>query len=155
MRKSRIPHSDPIELQRQLGQSIGDVSRAWRYEMNLRLKPFGLNLSLRQVLVQLHRHPEGLVQKELARKLGIEEPTLARLLDRLEKKEWIKRTTFAEDKRCKLAKLTRKAAKQIEIIEMLSRQLRKEMMLGLDEAEMEAGLQVLQRMRDNLHALQA
>jgi MarR family transcriptional regulator for hemolysin len=144
---------DLTELQRELGQTIGDVSRAWRYEMNLRLKPFGLNLSLRQVLVQLHRHPHGLVQKELARKLGIEEPTLARLLEQLEKKEWINRFAAVEDKRCKVSKLTSKAAKQIQIIEKLSRQLRKEIMLGLEEAEMQAGLHILNRIRDNLHAL--
>lgn len=153
MSRSRTSPSDLSELQRELGQTIGDVSRAWRYEMNLRLKPFGLNLSLRQVLVLLHRNPQGLVQKDLARKLGIEEPTLARLLDQLEKKQWIKRIVAEQDKRCKYAKLTRKAAKQIQIIEMLSMQLRKEMMLGLEPAQMEAGLELLSRMRDNLHAM--
>jgi MarR family transcriptional regulator, transcriptional regulator for hemolysin len=117
MSKSPTKPSDSTGLQRELGQTIGDVSRAWRYEMNLLLKPFGLNLSMRQVLVQLHRHPEGLMQKELARKLGIEEPTLARLLDQLEKKEWVKRIPCSDDRRCKHSKLTSKAAKQIQIIE--------------------------------------
>jgi MarR family transcriptional regulator, transcriptional regulator for hemolysin len=153
MSKSRKEQSDLIALQRELGQTIGDVSRAWRYEMNLRLKQFGLNLSMRQVLVQLHRHPEGLVQKQLARKLGIEEPTLARLLDQLEKKEWVTRFPSPDDKRCKYSMLTSKAAKQIQIIEKLSRQLRREMMQGLDEAEMETALRILNRMRTNLHAL--
>jgi MarR family transcriptional regulator, transcriptional regulator for hemolysin len=153
MNSKRTKQADPSALRRELGQTIGDVSRAWRYEMNLRLKPFGLNLSMRQVLVLLHRHPQGLVQKELARKLGIEEPTLARLLDQLEKKEWVKRMPCEDDKRCKYSKLTPKAAKQIQIIEKLSRQLRKEMMQGLEQAEMEAGLQILSRMRTNLHAM--
>jgi MarR family transcriptional regulator, transcriptional regulator for hemolysin len=153
MSKSRIKRSSPNDLQRELGLAIGDVSRAWRYEMNLRLKPFGLNLSMRQVLVQLHRHPEGLVQKELARKLGIEEPTLARLLDQLEKKEWISRLPAEDDKRCKFSTLTPKATKQIRIIEKLSEQLRKEMMHGLEQDEMQAGLEILSRMRTNLHAL--
>jgi MarR family transcriptional regulator for hemolysin len=153
MNKSRTKQADLTTLQRDLGLTIGDVSRAWRYEMNLRLKPFGLNLSMRQVLVQLHRHPEGLVQKQLARKLGIEEPTLARLLDQLEKKEWITRVPSEDDKRCKYSTLTSKAAKQIQIIEKLSRQLRKEMMQGLEKVEMEAGLELLSRMRTNLHAM--
>ena len=153
MSKSPAKQAELIALQRELGQAIGDVSRAWRYEMNLRLKPFGLNLSMRQVLVQLHRHPEGLVQKQLARKLGIEEPTLARLLDQLEKKEWIRRIPSEDDKRCKYSKLTSKAAKQIQIIEKLSRQLRKEMMQGLENAEMETGLRILSHMRTNLDAM--
>jgi MarR family transcriptional regulator, transcriptional regulator for hemolysin len=153
MSNSRIKQADLSALQRELGQTFGDVSRAWRYEMNLRLKPFGLNLSMQQVLVQLHRHPVGLMQKELARQLGIEEPTLARLLDQLEKKEWIKRIPSDEDKRCKYSKLTPKATKQIQIIEKLSRQLREEMMDGLEEEELDAGLQILSRMRTNLHTL--
>ncbi|MGV3740860.1 MAG: MarR family winged helix-turn-helix transcriptional regulator [Burkholderiaceae bacterium] len=153
MNKHPAKQAELIALQRELGQTIGDVSRAWRYEMNLRLKPFGLNLSMRQVLVLLHRHPEGLVQKQLARKLGIEEPTLARLLDQLEKKEWIIRIPSQDDKRCKYSKLTSKASEQIQIIEKLSRQLRREMMQGLDEAEMETALRILSCMRDNLHAL--
>ena len=153
MNKHPAKQAELIALQRELGQTIGDVSRAWRYEMNLRLKPFGLNLSMRQVLVLLHRHPDGLVQKQLARRLGIEEPTLARLLDQLEKKEWITRIPSQDDKRCKYSKLTSKASKQIQIIEKLSRQLRKEMMQGLDEAEMETALRILSVMRDNLHAL--
>lgn len=141
------------ELERQLGQTIGEVSRAWRYETNLRLKPFGLNLSMRQVLVQLHRHPDGLMQRDLARKLGIEHPTLVRLLDQLEKKGWVRRVTSADDKRCKFSVLTAKASEQIQIIEKLSSELRSEMMQGLAEEEMEIGLAVMQRIRDKLLAI--
>src|SRR3954469_24629413 len=98
--------ADPAAVKRELSQMIGEVSRAWRHEMNQRLKPFGLNLSMRQVLMQLHRHPGGLMQRDLACKLGIEGPTLVRLLDQLEKKQWIQRVTAQNDKRCKYSVLT-------------------------------------------------
>lgn len=141
---------DSIPYQGDLGRTIGDVSRAWRYEMNQRLKPFGLNLSMRQVLLQLHRHPEGLMQRDLARKLGIEGPTLVRLLDQLEGKKWIRRVISADDKRRKYSVLTPKATKQIQIIEKLSRELRDVMMSGLSATEIESGLRVMQRIRANL-----
>jgi MarR family transcriptional regulator, transcriptional regulator for hemolysin len=141
------------ELQHQLGQTIGDVSRAWRDEMNLRLKPFGLNLSMRQVLVQLHRHRDGLMQRDLARKLSIEGSTLARLLDQLEQKEWIQRVTPESDKRRKYSVLTAKATEQIRIIEKLSHELRSVMMQGLAPEEMEIGLQVMRHIRAKLLAL--
>ena len=38
------PANDLSEYQLELGQTIGDISRAWRYQMNQRLKPFGLSL---------------------------------------------------------------------------------------------------------------
>jgi MarR family transcriptional regulator for hemolysin len=145
-------HTDLSDQQLALGQTIGDISRAWRYQMNLRLKPFGLNLSTRLVLLQLHRNPQGLMQRELARKLGIESPTLVRLLDILEKKQWIQRTVSTEDKRRKYAVLTPKANEQLKIIEKLSRELRAEMMQGLTLAEIESSTEVMQKMKANLLA---
>lgn len=153
MSKKASTQTNLTDLQRQLGRTIGDVSRAWRYEMNLRLKPFGLNLSMRQVLVQLQRHPEGLMQKDLARKLGIENPTLAKLLDQLEKKDWVRRIASDQDRRCKFSILTPNASAQIRIIEKLSREMRSEMMQGLNPAEIEKCLAVMMRVKQNLLAL--
>ncbi len=138
------------ERQRELGQTIGEISRAWRYEMNTRLKPYGLNQSMQQVLVQLHRHPDGLMQRDLARKLGIEGPTLVRLLDLLEQKELIARIPSPDDKRRKYSVLTTKAAEQIRIIEKISDQLRSIMLEGLSSADVDSGLQLVRRMRNNL-----
>ena len=138
------------ERQRELGQTIGEISRTWRYEMNTRLKPYGLNQSMQQVLVQLHRHPDGLMQRDLARKLGIEGPTLVRLLDLLEQKELIARIPSPDDKRRKYSVLTTKAAEQIRIIEKISDQLRSIMLEGLSSADVDSGLQLVRRMRNNL-----
>lgn len=143
----------PTELsvaERELSRAIGEVSRAWRHQMNQCLKPFGLNLSMRQVLLQLHRNPEGLMQRDLARKLGIEGPTLVRLLDQLEQKEWIQRVTTPNDKRCKYSILTAKATGQIQIIEKLSNDLRRKMMNNLAPEDLAAGLNAMKRIRDNL-----
>lgn len=144
--------ADLSDHQLELGQTIGDISRAWRYQMNQRLKPFGLNLSTRQVLIQLQRHPEGLMQRELARTLGIESPTLVRLLDILEEKEWVQRTTSASDKRRKYAVLTPKANEQLQIIEKLSKELRAEMMQGLSITEIASSTLVMRKMKNNLLA---
>ena len=138
------------ELQRALGHMIGDVSRAWRYEINQRLKPFGLNQSMQQVLMQLHRNPDGLVQCELARKLGIEGPTLVRLLDQLEKRELIRRATAPDDKRMKKCVLTPKAVREIGRIEGVMTDLRSVLMQGLAPDELNTALKIMQRMHCNL-----
>ncbi|HZW21868.1 MarR family transcriptional regulator [Noviherbaspirillum sp.] len=148
MTTSRKPGK--AERQRELGQMIGNVSRAWRYEINQRLKPFGLNQSMQQVLMQLHRNPEGLFQRELARRLGIEGPTLVRLLDQLEKQELIRRVASPDDKRMKYSLLTPKAARQVALIEDAMSELRSVMMQGLSSDEIEAGLEIMQRMHQNL-----
>jgi len=142
--------NDSMRAKRELSQRIGEVSRAWRFEMNRRLKPFGLNLSMRQVLMQLHRNPGGLMQRDLACKLGIEGPTLVRLLDQLEKKQWIQRVTAQNDKRCKYSVLTARAAEQIQLIEKISNEMRLKMMNGLSIGEVEAGLHAMTQIRNNL-----
>ncbi|MDB5761472.1 MAG: transcriptional regulator, MarR family [Herminiimonas sp.] len=150
MTKRLKDNADPVEYQRELGKTIGEVSRAWRHEMNHQLKPLGLNLSMRQVLMQLHRNPEGLIQRDLARRLGIEGPTLVRLLDLLERKDWIQRLAAPDDKRRKYSVLTPKAAEQIKTIEKLSGKLSHKMMKGLSAGEIESSLHVMRRIRDNL-----
>jgi MarR family transcriptional regulator for hemolysin len=141
---------DQKEIQRELSRMIGEVSRGWRQRMNVRLKPFGLNLSMRQVLLQLHRNAGSLQQKELAHRLGIEGPTLVRLLDQLERNEWIQRLTAPRDKRRKHVVLTAKATEQIRIIEQLSYALSAEMTADLNEIEIAACLATMTTIRNNL-----
>jgi MarR family transcriptional regulator for hemolysin len=135
-----------------LARVIGEVARTWRHEMNRALRPLGLNLSMRQVLVQLQRNPGGLMQAELARSLGIEGPTLVRLLDRLEEKGWVARITSIDDKRRKYTVLTASAADQVRVIEQLSDTLRTRMMSGLTTEQLDQCAQVMTKIRNNLYA---
>ena len=150
MRKDLENLPDSEMLPKLLGRVIGEVSRAWRYEMNRTLRPLGLNLSMRLVLLQLQRNPEGLMQTDLARSLGIEGPTLVRLLDKLEQKGWIARIASEDDRRRKYTVLTPAAAGQVRIIEQLSDTLREKMMGGLSIEQLAQCTQAMTRMRNNL-----
>jgi MarR family transcriptional regulator for hemolysin len=152
MRKDLENLPDSEMLPRLLGRVIGEVSRAWRYEMNRALRPLGLNLSMRLVLLQLQRNPEGLMQADLARSLGIEGPTLVRLLDKLEQKGWIARIASEDDRRRKYTVLTPDAAGQVRIIEQLSDTLREKMLAGLSIEQLAQCTQAMTRMRNNLQA---
>lgn len=152
MRKDLENLPDQEMLPKLLGRVIGEASRAWRYEMNRALRPLGLNLSMRLVLLQLQRNPDGLMQADLARNLGIEGPTLVRLLDKLEQKGWIARIASAEDRRRKTTVLTPEAAGPVKIIEQLSDTLREKMMAGLSLEQMDQCAQIMTRIRNNLQA---
>jgi MarR family transcriptional regulator for hemolysin len=152
MRKDLENLPDSEMLPKLLGRVIGEVSRAWRYEMNRALRPLGLNLSMRLVLLQLQRNPEGLMQADLARSLGIEGPTLVRLLDKLEQKGWIARIASEDDRRRKYTVLTPDAAGQVRIIEQLSDTLREKMLAGLSIEQLAQCTQAMTRMRNNLQA---
>ena len=89
-------------------------------------------------------------QRELAQSISIEGPTLARLLDGLEKQGLVKRLAVTEDRRAKRIMLTQEAGPLIEKIETIAEALRKELLSGLDDEEIAICQQVHQRVLANL-----
>lgn len=133
------------------GRQIFHVSRAWRAELDRRLSHLGLSQARWQVLLNLARM-KGVqpTQRELAQSISIEGPTLARLLDGLEKQGLVKRLAVTEDRRAKRIMLTQEAGPLIEKIETIAEALRKELLSGLDDDEIAICQQVHQRVLANL-----
>lgn len=138
------------EAHARVAQLIGEVAREWRFQMNRTLKPLGLSLSTRGVLMQLHRRGGKLGQGDLARRLGIESPTLVPLLDGLERKQWIRRESDPDDARRKTVVLTPRGAKHIAALEALSVELRHTMMKDMQQDDIETLALLLSRVRDNM-----
>lgn len=145
--------SSPQPTTRELfGIAIGDCARIWRQKINQRLKPLGLSQATWLALLNLSWFPEGLVQTELAERLGIEGPTLVRLLDRLEDEGLVARRAATEDRRCKRVVLTERAWPTVEQVKRIIAELRAEVMSDLPDAQLEAGLQLLAGLRQRLTA---
>ena len=141
-----------MDVHEQLGRAIGDVARAWRNKVNERLRPMGLSEAKWTTLLYLSRCEGGLIQVELAKRIGIEGPTLVRLLDRLEADGWVKRKLSKTDRRSKVIVLGRKAQPVLKEIRAIVHGLREECMAGLSEREIAATLRVLQRVREKIEA---
>ncbi len=100
------------------------------------LGPFRLSVTKFNVLAVLEYQgrPEGLSQVELSRKVIITASNMARLLERMEKEELIKRYPHKTDRRVNLIKITGKAEKLLaslwdgyeETVKKLAAQLTKE-----------------------------
>ncbi|MFD1332160.1 MarR family winged helix-turn-helix transcriptional regulator, partial [Methylopila musalis] len=71
-------------LPAEFGYQLGLAARRWRRALDDALASEGLTDATWRPLVHLARLGDGARQNDLARSLGIEGPTLARLLDRLE-----------------------------------------------------------------------
>ncbi|NEX60768.1 MarR family transcriptional regulator [Noviherbaspirillum galbum] len=145
------PSMPPV--QERFGLAIGNVSRAWRAKLDVRLRPLGLSQSKWLALLYVSRAPSGLSQTELAAMLGVEAPTLTRLLNQLEESGWVRRNTLASDGRCKMVSLTAKARGVIKRIDAEIQQLRAETLFQLSDAEAKAGLAALQKLHGLLDAL--
>jgi MarR family transcriptional regulator for hemolysin len=137
---------DPHRFAMQLAQ----LSRSWRAELDRRLVGLGLSQARWLVLLHLSRFEELPTQRELAQSVGVEGPTLARLLDSLEAQGLVSRQAVPEDRRAKKISLSPPAQPLIEKIEAISTQLRKELFAGIDEEELRRCQQVHARILGNL-----
>ena len=136
-----------------LGTRLAEVSRLWRHELDGRLRPLGLSTARWAALVNLAAHPEGLTQNALAILVGIKDSTLVRQLDLLEADGWVERRESPTDRRVKRVFLTAKAGPALESISAVGRDLRRELLDGISEAELRTCAAVLDRLKDRLHDL--
>ena len=140
----------PLTDHHRFGMQLAHMSRGWRAELDRRLA--GLNLSQARWLVLLHlaRFDEAPTQRELAQSVGVEGPTLARLLDSLEAQGLIKRQAVLEDRRAKKIVLCPPAKPLIDQIETIATQLRRELFVGVDEEDMRVCMRVHGHILGNL-----
>ena len=132
------------------GMQLAQLSRAWRAELDRRLSGLGLSQARWLVLLHLALLKEAPTQRELAQTVGVEGPTLARLLDGLESQELVQRIAVPEDRRAKKVVLTAKARPLIEQIESIAQQLRAELFAGISEEEQQICQRVHARILANL-----
>jgi MarR family transcriptional regulator for hemolysin len=125
--------TDPRE---KLGPLINDLSRVWRARLDQRLKPLGLSQVQWRVLLLLARMDRPLVQRELAERIGIEDPTLVKLLDRMARSGWVERRPSARDRRCKTVHLTPKALRMVQVIRRVTRGFRKQLFQAVPAADL-------------------
>lgn len=123
--------------QHRFGMQLTHLSRAWRAELDRRLAELGLSQARWLVLLHLARDKALPTQGELACSVGIEHPTLARLLDALETQQLIKRHPDPSDRRVKKIALTDAALNLIERIETIATSLRMEIFAGVSEHDIQ------------------
>lgn len=136
-----MPALDPETI----GQSIHQTARIWRHRLDQRLRPLGLSQARWRTIV--HLADGHLTQCELAERLGIEEPTLARSLRSMESEGWIKRQSAEHDRRCKTVHLEKKSSALWRRINETARNLRHELVETIPAQDLQICLQVLNEIR--------
>ncbi len=137
-----------------LGSDLARLVRIWRALIDHRLKPLELTQTHWVTLHNIHELPPDQSQIQLAKAIGIEQPSLVRTLDQLEEKGLIYRHTCASDRRAKRIKLTEKARPIITEMEDVIRKTRGEILSGISEAELNTLLNLIARLEKNINELQ-
>ncbi len=136
----------------EFGLLLFSTARAWRNRLDERLRPLGLTQGKWRTLIHLSQAGDNLTQKELAERMGIEEPTLAGLLDRLQEDGWIKRRESLNDRRCKIVHLQRRSKAVLDEIFSAAHQLRDELIEDVPQRDLETCMRVLARIRERAEA---
>ena len=126
-----------------------DVTRLLRKHFDRRAAPLGLTRSQWRALKAIHRHP-GVSQAELADLLELEPIPVGRVIDRLQQAGFVERRADPDDRRRWRLHLLPQAMQVMDGIVDVSTQLRSEALEGLSDDDVEATLQALRHIRDNL-----
>jgi len=133
-------YRSPREL---IGFTLGRASRLWRTRMDERLGPLGLTQARWLVLVHLSRAGGAMPQKELAERIGVEGPTLVRVLDGLERTGFIERRGQDADRRAKVVHLVAQSSDVVGEIVKIAAELREEILDGVAEEDLATCMRVL------------
>jgi MarR family transcriptional regulator, transcriptional regulator for hemolysin len=139
-------------VNRDLFDALASVNRKLRALFDARVKQRGLTLSRARALFALSKR-DGLNQRELADELGIETPTIVRLLDGMEKQGFIERRVEASDRRAKQIHMTARGRDIAGEIDKLACEIREQVLGGVDAPDKATALQVVSLMAGNLAAI--
>lgn len=136
-----------------LGVLVADTARLWRVRLDRRLQSLGLSQAKWRVMVALARSDEPLLQRELAEIIGVEAPTVATLLERMECDGWILRRVSVADRRAKIPELTEKAEEVVAQVVVQARQLEREICEQVSPQELQACCEVLAKLKQRLQLM--
>lgn len=146
----RYPH---LKAQDELfAETLHRAAHGWRNALDRRLRPLGYSRSRWMVLLQVSLN-DAISNGELADRLGVEAPTLVRMIDSMESDGLLHRRASETDRRVKHLHLTPAGRKEVERIRAAAAEVRREVLSGLDKADIAATLNVLQKIRTTLEHL--
>jgi len=135
-----------------LGYAVADVAKSWRSLLDEKMKPLGMSGARWIALICLHDFgPTS--QKELAEAIGVEGPTLVRLLDRLEQDGWVKRKVCPTDRRVKMIEIQEKAYAFLDQFISIAQGIKDCITKDIPSKDLMTTLSVLMTLRDRLHEL--
>ncbi len=117
------------------------------------LKPFGLSATQYNALRILRGAGKtGLACGEISRRMVTREPDITRLLDRLERQQWIKRKRQSDDRRLVKAWLTPAGAALMAKIDQPLREFQQQQFLHLKGNVQSEIIELMEKLRIGMHA---
>ena len=137
------------DFEESIGYWITMTSYSYQDALNQELIPYGITFRQFQVIGWLV-YAGPLSQVELAERMMIEPPTLVRILDRMERDQWIKRESDPEDRRRKVLQVLPEAKPIWSKMVSCLKRLRKKATKGMTAEQVETLKSLLMQVQENL-----
>lgn len=134
---------------------MGFLTRRWRQMLDSAFQSLGLTDAAWRPLLHLHHMGDGIRQKDLAASLGIEGPSLTRILDQLIAKGLIERSEDASDRRAKLLALSPQGRAMVTEITGKVAALEHDLLSAFGDAEIEQMSSFVERLERRLQETRA
>lgn len=135
------------------GFQLHTLARMWKLALDYALQPEQLTQATGTALVHIDDIGEGLCQRDLAERLGIEQPTLVRTLNLLVAQGLIERRSCDQDQRIKRLYLTDEGRALIARIHLRRTQCQDAILEGIPADELDVVRHALEQMQRNLNTL--
>lgn len=137
-------------MESSLGSDLARLVRLWRALIDYRLKPLKLTQTHWITLHNIYQLPPDQSQIQLAKAIGIEQPSLVRTLDQLESKGLIIRNVCSNDRRAKRITLTDAAEPVISKVNNVINITRHEIFNGFSYEEIQKLNDILSKLERNI-----
>ncbi|HWK67291.1 MAG TPA: MarR family transcriptional regulator [Rhizobiaceae bacterium] len=132
------------------GQLVLSVARLWRRAADKVLDDYGLSHATAMPLVTLSRLGDNVRQGVIADHLGLEGPSLVRVIDLLLAEGLVSRIEDPSDRRAKILSLTESGRQRAAEIEHILGALRTDLLAEFDNAQFQAAEALLTRLETRL-----
>jgi MarR family transcriptional regulator for hemolysin len=129
----------------EIGYLISRLARLWRREVDQALADHGLSQATALPLMVLSRRGKSVRQGVLAEEVGIEGPSLVRLIDLLQAEGLVERREDPTDRRAKTLHLTPTGEAKAEEINRVLRRVRADLLKDIDADDLVVTFDALQR----------
>jgi len=139
-------------LDERFSAALHNCARGWRLVLDRRLKDLGMSQASWMTVAMASKAAQPLSQTELARRVGVEDATMVAMIDRLVKAGLVTRELSDADRRVKLVVVTRAGARLYAKVQAEGAAVRKELLAGLDNAELRVATELLERLLTMIEA---
>ena len=139
-------------MERQLTGDLIRVTRLYRKEVNRALSSYGISDAKAVPVLHIARYGGGMRQNMLAEEIGIEGPSLVRLLDQLCSHGLVERRDDCHDRRAKNLHLTPAGEELAARVELALMEIRGRLLAAHSDADIAACLRVIAGLSQKLEA---